>query len=99
MASTGQVRAANFASSSALGDLADEDVRFAFLAVGQDSLARVLVFLESVPLCDTLEHPDAGVPVVLDAHIRHWSAAGKSVAPRVAPRDRHATRNYPDQRC
>src|SRR6056297_2860809 len=57
-----------------LGHLADEHVRvvLARFAAGQIRLPRVLVLLEGVTLGHALEHPDAGVPVVLDSHTRTW---------------------------
>jgi len=53
-----------------LGHLANVHVGgvFARLAALQVGLPRVLVLLEGVPLRHALEHPDAGVPVVLDSH-------------------------------
>ena len=63
-----------------IGYLADEHALLAFLALGQHGLAGVLVALEGVPFRDALEHPDAGVPVVLDSHTRALPATGIEVA-------------------
>jgi len=68
----------------------DEDAGKAVLAEAEEREDGVFVTFECVPLGDALEHPDAGVPVVLDAHgptlggRRHIpdALAGASPSPR-----------------
>ena len=66
-----------------VGYVADEHALLAFLAVVQDRFPGVLVPLEGVPLRDALEHPDAGVAVVLDSHTGGFAANAIEVASAV----------------
>ena len=52
----------------AVGNLDDEHVVGFLLAADEVGFPVVHVFLEPVPLRDTLIHPDAGVPIEFNAH-------------------------------
>lgn len=58
----------------AVGHVDGEHVVPDRVAVDEHRLPGVRVFVEAVaPFRDTLEHPDAGVPVEFDSHTRTWT--------------------------